>query len=306
MQTCCPSTVAGRTRSTTRQFDDDGMVPVAEPDTVVKAPDETADACGREADAPTELRTRGWSDVLRRSARQIKQDNLPILAAGVAFWFFLALVPTIVAVINVYGIVADPADVTKLVSKFDQALPRDLVRFINDQLDSVTRTSNSKLGLGLALAVVAALWSASKGMRTLIEATNAAYDEEESRSFIKIRLLALAFTAAGVVVGVGGMIVIGIGPRLASHLGPAGTVVSIVLGLAGGAGRRRARPRCPLPVGPARQGSAVGVGHAGRDRRHRAVGARIWRCSRCTPTGHRRSTRRTAASVRSRSCSCGC
>ncbi len=206
------------------------MVPVGQTGTKVRDADRVAEAHGREADGPTDLHARGWIAVLRRSAQQMKSDNLPILAAGVAFWFFLALVPTIVAVINVYGIVANPADVSKLVSKFDQALPRDLVRFMNEQLKSITRTSNSKLGLGLAFAVVAALWSASKGMRTLIEAINAAYDEEENRSFIKIRLLALAFTGAGVIVGVGGMFVIGLGPRLASHLGPAGTVVSIVLG----------------------------------------------------------------------------
>ncbi|MDQ6698072.1 MAG: YihY/virulence factor BrkB family protein [Actinomycetota bacterium] len=185
---------------------------------------------GREADSPSQLHLRGWLEVVRRAAAQIKTDNLAILAAGVAFWFFLALVPTIVAVINVYGLVANPSDVSKLVGRFDGALPRDLVRFIDGQLRSITRTSASGLGIGLALAVLAALWSASKGTRTLIEATNAAYDEEEGRSFIKVRLLAMLFTAGGVVIGVGGMVVIGVGPRLASHLGPVGTVVSIVLG----------------------------------------------------------------------------
>jgi len=206
------------------------MVRVGEPGTNLRNPDALDADRGREADSPKELRVRGWVDVVRRSAQQVKVDNLPILAAGVAFWFFLALVPTIVAAINVYGLVADPADVSKLVSRFDQTLPRDLVKFIDGQLLSITRTSRSGLGVGLALAVVAALWSASKGTRTLIEATNAAYDEEESRSFIKIRLLALIFTAGGVILGVGGMIVLGVVPRLASHLGPAGTVISIVLG----------------------------------------------------------------------------
>lgn len=206
------------------------MAPVAQPRTQLMTPSDTDDDRGREAERPTELPARGWWDVIRRSAGQVKSDNVALLAAGVAFWFFLALVPTIVAVINVYGLVANPEDVSKLVSRFDQTLPHDLVRFINDQLVAITRTSNSGLGIGLALAVAAALWSASKGTRTLIEATNVAYDEEETRSFVKVRLLALLFTAGGVVLGVGGMIVLGLGPRLASHLGPAGTVVSIVLG----------------------------------------------------------------------------
>jgi membrane protein len=189
-----------------------------------------ADTRGREADTPTQLHAAGWSDILRRSVGQVKEDNLTILAAGVAFWFFLALVPTIVAVINLYGLVANPSDVSKLVAEFDNALPKDLVRFIDQQLTSITESSSSKLGVGLAFAVAAALWSSAKGTRTLIEATNAAYDEEETRGYLKVRLLALVLTVGGVIVGVGGMFVISLAFRLASHLGPAGSVLTIVLG----------------------------------------------------------------------------
>ncbi len=185
---------------------------------------------GREAHKPTELPRRGWLAIIRRSMQQVKQDNVAILAAGVAFWFFLALIPAIVAAISLYGIVADPSDVSKLIGRFDNALPKDLVQFFDQQLKSITESSSSKLGLGLVVAVLAALWSASKGTRTLIEATNAAYDEEEGRGFLKVRLLSLVFTLGGVIFGVGGMFVLGLAPGLASHLGPAGPVVTIVLG----------------------------------------------------------------------------
>lgn len=192
--------------------------------------DDQAERRGRLADTPSQLRMTGWVDVTRRSLKQVKEDNLAILSAGVAFWFFLALVPTFVAVINVYGLVADPSDVSKLVAKFDQTLPHALVQFINDQLKAITQSSSSKLGVGLAFAVAAAVWSAAKGTRTLIEATNAAYDEEETRGMLKVRLLALLFTAGGVIVGVGGLTLIGVAFKLTSYLGPAGSVLTVVVG----------------------------------------------------------------------------
>ena len=184
---------------------------------------------GREADTPWEL-GQGWRDIARRAIAEIKQDNVQILAAGVAFWFFLALVPTIVAVVSVYGLVADPADVSKQVHRYDQALPREIVRFLDEQLRAITATSSSKLGFGLAFSVVAAVWSASKGSRALIAATNAAYDEEETRGFLRLRIMSLAFTAGVVALFAAGLAVIGFGPRVADHLGPAGSVLVVVLG----------------------------------------------------------------------------
>ena len=109
-----------------------------------------------------QLRIPGWVDVTRRTLKEVKQDNLAILAAGVAFWFFLALVPTIVAVINVYGLVADPSDVSKLVARFNSTLPHALVQFIDEQLRSITQSSSSKLGVGLAFALAAAIWSSAR------------------------------------------------------------------------------------------------------------------------------------------------
>jgi len=187
------------------------------------------DRRGREAEQPQHL-GKGWLDVVKRSLKQVKRDNVQILASGVAFWFFLALVPTIVALISIYGLLADPTQVSEQVHRFGSALPRAIVKFLDQQLKLVTQSSHSKLGFGLVISVLAALYSASKGTRALIEATNAAYDEEETRGFLKVRLLALAFTAGGVLLAVGGMAILGFGPGLGRRLGPLGPVVVILLG----------------------------------------------------------------------------
>ena len=68
---------------------------------------------GRTAERPGRVPLRGWKDVILRTKQQMKLDDVPLLAAGVAFFALLALVPALVALVSVYGLVADPADIQR-------------------------------------------------------------------------------------------------------------------------------------------------------------------------------------------------
>ena len=71
-----------------------------------------ADPRGRDADQPTEIPPTGWKDVLTRVRAEAKDDGVTLMAAGVAFYALLALVPGLVALISIYGLLAEPSDVT--------------------------------------------------------------------------------------------------------------------------------------------------------------------------------------------------
>lgn len=160
---------------------------------------------GRAAESPAEIPKKGWIDVAKRTIRQMKEDNLPILAAGVAFFLFLALVPGLVAVVSIYGLIRDEADVQRLVENL-AGVPADVRELLESQLTNITSTAESGLGIALVISVAAALWSASKGMKALIQAVNIAFDEAETRKFLKLRglalLLTLGFVAFIVVAGI--------------------------------------------------------------------------------------------------------
>jgi len=81
------------------------------------------DAAGREAQRPSEIPPRGWFAVLKRVKAEVKEDNVPLLAAGVAFYAMLAIFPAIIAVVTVYGMVADPAQVESQVNELARACP---------------------------------------------------------------------------------------------------------------------------------------------------------------------------------------
>jgi len=124
---------------------------------------------------------------------------VPMLAGGVAFFAFLAVFPALIAALTLYGLLADPAQVAQQVQNIAAALPRSAQPLLTEQLTSVTQSSGGALTAGLVISLLAALWSASSGTGNLITAVNLAYDEKESRGFVKLRVTALGLTLGGIV-----------------------------------------------------------------------------------------------------------
>ena len=145
--------------------------------------------------------TRGLRDVATRLKREVGADNVGLVAAGVAFYALLAIFPGIAALVAIYGLVADPATVSRQVESFS-GLPAEAQGILTDQLARVSAESNATLGLGFAISLGLSLWSASKASSALMNAMNIVYDAEEGRGFLRFQLVALGFTLASVLVGV--------------------------------------------------------------------------------------------------------
>jgi membrane protein len=183
---------------------------------------------GREPSRPGEIPSRGWLDIAKRVKRQIKEDKLSIIAAGVAFYGLLAVFPGLVALVGIYGLLADPAQIERQMGAFSAMLPPQAAEVLLTQLHDLASTDRTALGFGAIAGLLLALWSASAAVRTLMEALNVAYDEEESRGFIRFYGTALLLTLAGIV---GVILAIGLVVALPAVLGLAGlsSVVDILV-----------------------------------------------------------------------------
>lgn len=157
---------------------------------------------GRSAQAPREIPWRGWWQVIKRVVKKTGESNISLVSAGVGFYGLLALFPGIVALISIYGLVADPAEVDRQFANVSGFLPVEVAQMISDQMQQVASRSDQVLGVGLAGAILIAVWSATKGTRSLITALNIAYDERERRGFFRLNLIAVAATLALVVLAV--------------------------------------------------------------------------------------------------------
>jgi membrane protein len=153
---------------------------------------------GSEAERPTEIPARGWLQVAKRGWKEAKADQVPLLAAGVAFYAFLAIFPALIALVSIFGLFADPATIANQLNSMTAALPDAARQIITDQVSTLA-SRRSALGIGLIISTVIALWSASAGVSNLLTAVNVAYDEEEKRGFVKKRLLSLGLTLAAIV-----------------------------------------------------------------------------------------------------------
>lgn len=173
------------------------------------ARDEERGARGERAQRPTKIPPRGWKDILKRTKDEATRDNIPLVAAGVAFYLLLSLFPLLIAAISIFGLVVDPAELERSMSQLFAAMPEAARGVIEPQLHTIASAAGSSLQLGLVLSVAVALWTASSGMSNLMKALSLAYDEHP-RGFIKGRLMALALTLGGIVLlGVALAIIIG-------------------------------------------------------------------------------------------------
>ena len=164
---------------------------------------------GQAKSSPTQMSFTDWKAIVVRTVKEGSADNLGLIAAGVAFYTFLALVPLLGATVLTYGLLAAPETVIRHVGSLTAMLPTDVATVIGDQLMNVVQTSGGKKGLGLALALAVALFGARNAAGAIVSALNIAFEEEEKRGFVRVTLLALTITAAAVLVAVLGILAAG-------------------------------------------------------------------------------------------------
>jgi membrane protein len=154
---------------------------------------------GIHAEKPTEIPWRGWKQILKRAWAENKADNMPIIAGGVAFFGFLSIFPALIALLSLYGLVATPETVARQVESLSAQLPESAAQIISEQLNAIVANSGRALTFGLIVSILAALWSASGGVGNLITAVNLAYDEVETRNYVKLKLMSLGMVLGSIV-----------------------------------------------------------------------------------------------------------
>lgn len=151
-------------------------------------------ARGRDAERPGEIPASGWKDIVLRLRDQVSEDHVGLVAAGIAFYGLLALFPAITACMAVAGLLTEQASVVDQLQAYTQPLPEEAAVIILDQARAVAGSSGGGLRLAALLGVGLAFYSASRGVASLIEGMNIAYDEKESRGYLRVALLNVALT----------------------------------------------------------------------------------------------------------------
>ncbi len=175
------------------------------------------EAPGREADAPHEIPGNGWKAILKRTGGQIQKDHLPLVSAGVAFFLLLGLFPALAAMISIYGWLADPATVTGHVDQLSSVMPGEAAEIVRGQAERLA-SDGSGAGWGALLGVLLALWAGSKAMKGMVQGLNIAYNERETRGFVKKQAVYLALTLGMVLAGLVSILLVAVLPAVVGFL----------------------------------------------------------------------------------------
>lgn len=154
---------------------------------------------GFTAHKPAAIGWRGWKAIIGRTFRSMSDKDTSLRCAGVAFFGFLSIFPAIAIVVLMVGILGDHAVLRGELERLSTFVPQMSISLILSQLDSVMSQPRSGLGIGLAMSIVVALWSGSRGVDALIHAASVAYHEKTERKFVRSVLLSFVVTVLGTV-----------------------------------------------------------------------------------------------------------
>ncbi|MCQ8784189.1 YihY/virulence factor BrkB family protein [Mangrovibrevibacter kandeliae] len=174
---------------------------------------------GRDAALPSQIPWKGWKDILYRIYLSFFEDRVMLIAAGATFYLLLALFPALAVFVSLYGFVSDPVTIRDHIAFIGQFLPPAGTELLQGQLETLTSQDPASLSLGFLTGLLFSLWSANNGIKTLFEAMNVAYGEQEERSFLKLNAVAFCFTLGAVLLGIFMIAIIGVVPIVMNLLG---------------------------------------------------------------------------------------
>lgn len=120
---------------------------------------------------------------------ELKEDRATGLAAQQAYYYMLALFPMLILLIAIVPYLnIDPQKAIDVVNKL---LPSESAQLLRDNVVKLVSERNGGL---LTFGIIGTIWSASNGMNAFMKAMNIAFDVEETRSFIKARLVSIMLT----------------------------------------------------------------------------------------------------------------
>jgi membrane protein len=158
--------------------------------------------------------------VLVRAAKDALDDDVPMVAQALAYSLFLAIPASLLVVLGVFSLVADPSMIESLIDRARAVMPAEAATLLQDSLRRTSESTGSGVAMtavGLALAV----WTTTSAATTLMKGLTVTYDRDDERKFVRKRLVALLIVIALVV---GMALVVGLlvlGPHLERWIGEA-------------------------------------------------------------------------------------
>ncbi|MBM3209848.1 YihY/virulence factor BrkB family protein [Candidatus Saccharibacteria bacterium] len=148
------------------------------------------------AASPRQLSSLSWREAIKQVLGSFKQKKLSTLAASVAYYGVQAFFPAVAAAVAIAGFVINPSQLLEIAEAMAAYLPRDIANLFITQLEGAAAGNGSNIAVA-AVAIGLSIFSVSGAVQSLVQALNVAYDVEETRNPIQLRLRSMLLTACG-------------------------------------------------------------------------------------------------------------
>jgi membrane protein len=157
-----------------------------------------------------------WMELAKRTVKDSIQDDVAGIAAQLSYYFFLSLFPALLFLVALASFFPLYNFTDELMRMIGPIAPAAVVDLLKEQLTSLSNSGDTGL---LSIGLLMALWSSSAAMVSVIDAMNRAYDIEDSRTWVKRRIVAIALTIGLALFILTSFGLIVAGPWLADFLG---------------------------------------------------------------------------------------
>lgn len=153
---------------------------------------------GRYAETPFQMTWSGWRAIIARTVSSAIEDRIMTVAASVAFYALLSLVPGLSVLITIYGLFVTPSSIPGQIAVLTNFFPDAAKSLIQEQAIRLTSQPAGSLSVTLLISLAIAGWSANAAIKALFEALNIMWGRVDTRSFVRLNLETLLFTFVGI------------------------------------------------------------------------------------------------------------
>jgi membrane protein len=136
---------------------------------------------------------------LREMRVEIRRDNIVLVAAGVAFYSVLAVLPALVIAVSLYGLFTDLDEAERQIEAVLRVMPGSASQIIDTQMRTIAQTSRPSLSIGFVVSLAAFAWTVSNATRAVVRGVKIAYDQENEQSILERRDVAIGATVVGII-----------------------------------------------------------------------------------------------------------
>jgi membrane protein len=144
-----------------------------------------------------------WLDytkkILGDMRHEARHDHVGLVAAGVAFYSVLAVLPALVIALSLYGFFTDVDEAERQIDAVLTVMPGSAAQIIETQMRAIAAASHPSISIGFAISILAFAWTVSNATRAIVRGVKIAYDQEDERSILERRDVAVSLTVVGIV-----------------------------------------------------------------------------------------------------------